>query len=67
MAEVGGWTYFIWFVGFSILGIVLFVIVHLVKKRKRGDTMYIADRYKHCGSNHVIDYRPSKQEKESTK
>ena len=61
MSGATAFDYVLWFVGFALLGVFLFIIVHLVRKRKRNGPIYIGDRYKHCTNDGLIDYLPIQQ------
>ena len=55
MGGVTAFEYFLYVVGFSLLGIFLFLAVCLLKKRRRGPITYVADRYV---QDPHIDYIP---------
>ena len=55
MGGATAFEYFLYFTGFAVLGIFLFMAVCLLKKRRRGPITYVADRY---GTDPHIDYIP---------
>ena len=55
MGGATAFEYVLWFTGFAILGLFLFVTICLLKKRRREPVTYIADRY---GQDPHVDYIP---------